>query len=275
MPINPTRPVLRWHGGKWILAPWIISHFPSHRIYTEVYGGAASVLLRKPRSYSEVYNDMNGDVVNLFRVLQNADQAKELERLMRLTPFAREEFEKSYEIATDPMQRAKNLIILSFMGFGSVAVNRQKTTGFRANSARSGTTPAHDWRNYPESMAATIERLRGVVIENRPALEVLRQHDSVDTLHFVDPPYLHSTRKKGQMNNYTHEMTEADHRELAAALGAMGGGVVLSGYPSQIYEELYSGWHRVERPALADGARARTEVLWINEKAWAQSGRLL
>lgn len=274
--VIPTRPVLRWHGGKWRLAPWIISHFPEHRIYTEVYGGAGSVLIRKPRCYSEVYNDLNGDVVNLFRVLQDNDLSARLVSMLRLTPFAREEFEISYQPITDPLERARRIVIVSFMGFGSSAVNRDRLTGFRSNSNRSGTTPAHDWAHYPDSVLAVISRLRGVVIENRPALEVLLQHDASDALHYVDPPYVHSTRKPGNEKNYTHEMTDADHRELARTLKTLTGGVVVSGYHSPLYDDLYAGWHRVEIDALADGAKDRVEVLWINDSAWeTNQGKLL
>jgi DNA adenine methylase len=88
--IQVQRPILRWHGGKWMLADWIISHFPHHRIYTEAFGGAGSVLMQKPRCFAEVYNDLNQDVVNLFRVLRHDSQAKDLERALRLTPFARD-----------------------------------------------------------------------------------------------------------------------------------------------------------------------------------------
>src|SRR3954471_8601570 len=102
---EPTRPVLRYHVGKWILAPWIISHFPSHRVYTEAFGGAASVLMRKPRSYGEVYNDLDGEIVNLFHVLRGP-RAGELIASLRLTPFARIEFEESYETAADPVEQA-------------------------------------------------------------------------------------------------------------------------------------------------------------------------
>ena len=104
-----SRPVLRWHGGKFILAPWIIDHFPSHRIYTEAFGGAASVLLRKPRAYAEVYNDMDGEVVNLFRVLQGK-RAQDLVAKLRLTPFARAEFEMAYTPSADPVERARRLL---------------------------------------------------------------------------------------------------------------------------------------------------------------------
>lgn len=256
-----TRPALRWHGGKWILAPWIISHFPAHRIYVEPFGGAASVLLRKPRSYGEIYNDLDSDVVNFFRVVRG-DRASELVEALRLTPFARDEFTGAYEHSMDPVEEARRLVIRSFMGFGSDGFNRERPTGFRANSNRSGTTPAHDWVNYPDALERIIARFRGVCIENRSAIDVMKQHDGPDTLHYVDPPYMHETRESGQ--RYRHEMTAADHAALLDALRELEGVVVLSGYPAPLYEASLSNWRRIERPALADGARPRTEVLWIN-----------
>lgn len=261
-----SRPVLRWHGGKWLLAPWIIKHFPRHRIYTEVFGGAASVLIRKPISHSEVYNDLDMDVVNLFQVLRDSSSAEKLREMLRLTPFARQEFKMSYETTDDPIERARRLIIVSFMGFGSNAHNTAMKTGFRADSSRSGTTPARDWANYPECLDSIIQRLRGVIIESRHAFDVLKQHDSDETLHYVDPPYVHSTRGSGgAQRDYRYEMTDADHRNLAEVLRSIRGGVVLSGYPCPLYDELYQDWHREARKALADGARERTEILWMND----------
>mgnify|MGYP000205820787 CR=1 FL=1 len=128
----PSRPVLRWHGGKWLLAPWIIEHFPPHRVYVEPFGGAASVLLRKPRSYGEVYNDLDEDVVNLFRVLRS-DRAGELVEALRLTPFARREFNDAYAPTDNELELARQLIVRSFMGFDSAGHNRDNgRTGFRA-----------------------------------------------------------------------------------------------------------------------------------------------
>lgn len=262
---SPTRPVMRYHGGKWKLAPWIISHFPKHRIYTESFGGAGSVLLRKPRCYGEVYNDLDGEVVNLFRVLRDWETADELAWQIALTPFARDEFVQSYLVASGPVEQARRTLVRSFMGFGSNSHNRE--TGFRSNTSRSYTTPAHDWQHFPAQVPAIVERLRGVVIENRPAAEVIRQHDSPETLHYVDPPYVHETRGQNMGENYRHEMTDDQHRELATLLHSVRGMVVLSGYPCPLYDELYADWKRVERKAFADGARERVECLWINPAA--------
>lgn len=268
----PTRPALRWHGGKWLLAPWIIGHFPAHRIYVEPFGGAASVLLRKPRAYAEIYNDLDDEAVNLFTVLRDPARADALARLLELTPFARREFEWAWEMADEPVERARRLIVRSFMGFGSHAhadaSKGAKTTGFRANSDRSGTTPALDWVNYPEALPALVARLQGVVIEQRPAAAVMAAHDGAETLHYVDPPYLPETRGQGNRydvkHRYRHELTLDDHRTLLAQLRELAGMVVLSGYPSALYDDALPEWRRTERKALADGARERTEVLWIN-----------
>lgn len=263
---KPTRPVLRWHGGKWLLAPWIIEHFPAHRCYVEPFGGAASVLLRKPRAYAEVYNDLDDEVVNLFNVLRS-DKSQDLVNALHLTPFSRTEFQTAYEDTADDFERARRLVIRAFQGFGSNAHNRRWKTGFRANSNRSGTTPARDWRNFPEQLGATIDRLRGVTIEHRDAMECMKAHDGSETLHYVDPPYMAATRDKGR--DYNHELTDQDHGELLDFLKTLEGMVVLSGYPDPRYDAALDGWKRIERKALADGARERTEVLWIDPAAWA------
>jgi len=259
------RPLLRWHGGKWLLAPWILSMMPRHRVYVEPFGGAGSVLIRKPRSYAEVWNDLDGNVVNLFQVLRS-DRADELVNAVRLTPFASDEFRLAYEASADPVERARRLIIRSFMGFGSNGHNR--STGFRSNSNRSGTTPAHDWVNYPDSLRCVVERLQGVVVLNRDACEVMAGHDGPDTLHYVDPPYVFDTRADGSAD-YAHEMTDSDHETLLDFLVTLKGMVMLSGYPSDLYDRALPGWERVTRKALADGARERTEVIWMNPAAVA------
>lgn len=272
------RPVLRYHGGKWKLAKWILSHFPDHRIYTEAFGGAASVLMQKRRSYSEVYNDLDGEIVNLFRVLRDPEDSARLIGLLALTPFARKEFELSYQLSEDQVEQARRTVFRSFAGFCSAAATGSPT-GFRANSNRSGNTPAHDWENYPCSLKQSVERMRGVVIEHRPAAEVIEAHDSEDCLHYADPPYPHSTRtykKRPTGQTYRHEMQDDDHRAIAKVLRAAKGMVVVSGYPCDLYDqELFPDWTRVTRNAHADCALDRVEVLWLNHAAVSRgNGRL-
>lgn len=260
--------------------------FPDHRIYVEPFGGAGSVLLRKPRVYAEVYNDLDDIVVSLFRVLRDDSKADRLINALRLTPFARLEFNEALEAAEDDVERARHLIVRAFMGFGSDAHSASpvaektafktftrpddyRSTGFRANSNRSGTTPAHDWENYPDALPAIVDRLRGVIIEQRPAIDVMKQHDGPATLHYVDPPYLPETRSPANKYDlkhrmYRHELSVDDHRELLEFLKTLDGFVILSGYPSSLYDEALPDWRRVTTAAYADGARERTEVLWIN-----------
>lgn len=262
--MSPRRPILRYHGSKWRIAPWILEYLPPHDVYVEPYGGGAAVLLRKPRSRLEVYNDIDGDVVHVFRVMR--DQPNELLRNLVMTPFAREEFELAHEDTDDPIERARRTIVRSFMGHGSASIQRQYRSGFRARGIRSTTSPPIDWIHYPESMIAVVERLRGVVIENRPALDVIQQHDGPSTVMYVDPPYPMSVRHKGAKWNrcYANDMDDDDHRELADVLHDLIGGVLVSGYQSDFYNEIYGDWRRVECQAFADGAVSRTECLWIS-----------
>lgn len=274
------RPVLRYHGGKFgnrgRVADKLIACFPPHRVYVEPFGGGGSVLLRKPRSYAEVYNDKWDVVVNVFTVLRDPVLAEQLERALRLTPFSRSEFESCShaEMAAiaDPVEKARRTIFRSFAGFGSASTNGAHATGFRANSNRSGTTPAQDWQNYPNHVATFTERLQGVVIENKNAVEVIRYCDSSETLFYVDPPYVHATRNMQRGNAaYAVEMTDGDHRALSEVLHDVMGMVVLSGYDGDLYRELYGDWRKTTFRAHADGARDRTECLWFNDQAWEQS----
>lgn len=265
-----TRPVLRYHGGKFRLAPWLLEFFPQHSMYVEPFGGGASVLLQKPRTLSEVYNDLDSSIVNVFRVLQSRRKSAELRRLARLTLYAREVFDETYKPPVNDVDAALKTIVRSFMGHGSDSATRSCRTGFRAK-CHDRALPCIEWANWPESIGRFTERLRGVVIENRDALDVMRRYDGPATLHYVDPPYLPSTRtaitgRSSGTNGYRHEMSEGDHRELAVVLRGLSGMVVLSGYPSALYDsELYAGWARFERPHVADGGKARTEVVWLNE----------
>lgn len=285
--INITRPILRYHGGKWRIAPWVISHFPPHRMYVEPFGGGASVLIRKERCYAEIYNDLDEEVVNVFRVLRDPDMATELERLLRLTPFSRIDFEEAYQQPeSSQVRRARHTVIKAFMGFGSNGIHRstsgsmrttastsvRPSTGLRHNCTRTGTTPAHNWATWPDGIRQYTERLKGVVIENRPALEVIATHDHEDALIYCDPPYVKSTRSDAG-DDYHHEMNDDDHRALAELLHQCRGMVIISGYQSPLYQQLYDGWFSTIRVARADRAAERTEVLWMNAAA-RKSGQM-
>lgn len=260
----PSRPLVRFHGSKWSIADWITSHFPPHRVYVEAFGGSASVLLRKARATHEIYNDIDGRLANLFRVAR--DRGAELAAAIELTPFSREEFLGAAAPCDDPLEQARRTVVRSFMGRSSNALGGTGT-GFRARNHNRTTSPAMDWRRWPGALAATVDRLRGVTIESRDALRLIAEYDTPDTLHYVDPPYPRCARDRGR--DYRHEMDDAAHGRLAAALNSARGMVVLSGYDCPLYRDLYEGWVTVSARAWADNGSPRTETLWLRNCAEA------
>ncbi len=223
----------------------------------------ASVLLRKQPSYSEVYNDLDGDLVNLLCILRDEDQRNKLIIQLKLTPYSRAEFEQSYLLSENNIENARRTIVRSFMGFGSAATNRNHVTGFRGKSHRTTSNASSDWFNYPDALHTIGERLRGVIIERKNAFDLIQYHDSHETLFYADPPYLHQTRHQGAGRCYQHEMNNKDHEHLLLQLRALKGFVVLSGYDNELYNDYLLGWGKKYKTASADGHGKRTEVLWI------------
>lgn len=264
-------PLIRYYGGKFRLASWVISHFPKHTCYTEVFGGAAGILLQKPRAYSEVYNDLDGDIVNLFAVLRSERNRTKLIEQLILTPYARGEFELAWEHTDDEIERARRVIIRAQMGFGSAGATKGKT-GFRIDTKRQYGTAQSLWAEYPQHLASIGQRLSGVLIENRPAIKVLKDHDAPTTLHYLDPPYVLDTRYTGAKNAriYRHEMSDEDHQTLLQVLLELEGKVIISGYSSELYQSYLSKWKCVKTNARISSGRGtglRTECLWISPNA--------
>ena len=273
----PARPVLRYHGGKFRLAPWVIRHFPPHRCYVEPFGGAAGVLIQKDRAYAEVYNDLDGDIVNVFRVLRDRAQCDDLIAQLLLTPYARDEFDAAYEPPTDPIERARRTLVRAEMGFGSAGATKG-CTGFRIDTRRKHGTAQQLRARFPESLARVCARLSGVMIENRPALSIIDQHDAADTLFYVDPPYVMGTRNVGARHGryYACEMSDDEHVQLLDKLCAVKDMVVLSGYESALYLGALQGWSMASteaRISAARGAGIRTECLWMNPAASRELNR--
>jgi DNA adenine methylase len=241
--------------------------FPEHTCYVEPFGGAAGVMLQKPRVYAEVYNDLDGEVVNFFRVLRDREMRERLIEACVMTPYSRSDFNESWEPAEEPVERARRLAIRAQMGFGSAGATKG-ATGFRIDTKREYGTAQHLWALYPSSVADAGQRLSGVLIENRPAIEVMRAHDAPSTLHFIDPPYMHGTRvMDGSNRYYRFEMTDAEHADLLQAACDLQGMAVVCGYASELYETMLGGWVRHEKEARISAGRGtaiRTEVLWLN-----------
>ncbi len=263
--ITPKRPILRYHGGKWRMAPFVMEYFPAHKVYVEPFGGGASILLRKPRAVTEVYNELDGEVVGLFKILRCPEQSKRLKEALESTPYSRDEFDAAYEFAKCPVEQARRTLIKSWFGaFGKGLMNK---TGFDTRVNADGYCSRIDtFIQLPNLIEVYRQRLTGVVIENTDALRLIPRMDAAHTLFYIDPPYVPDSRSG---KYYRHEMTEDDHRRLAEVLHACKGMVVLSGYASELYDkELYADWHRESCAANTDGGHARREVLWINPTAW-------
>ena len=260
----PTRPALRYYGGKHKLAKWIIGHFPAHKNYVEPCGGAASVLLQKPRSPLETYNDLDGNVVNFFRVLR--DQPDELIRKIRLTPWARTEFEQCKLMNGDSLDRARSLFSVSRMGLNGSTRMDSKQLNWRS-CVVSHSPIESDMRDI-DHLCAIAERLSTVQIENLPCTEIIPRYDSSVTLFYFDPPYVHGTRNDTKI--YTHEWTDADHAVAADLLRTCAGYVVVSGYACPLYTELYEAhsWHRVDKEAQTNSGGKRIESLWLSPRTW-------
>ena len=250
--------LLNYPGAKWGMAKEIIALMPPHRSYLEPFFGSGAVLFNKPPSAIETVNDIDDDIVNFFRVLR--EQPEELARAISLTPYARDVVDDAYDNwGTDPIDRAYRFIVRSKMTHGFKMHNK---SGFKIDvQGRERAYCVDAWNRVPEDLVQAALRLKAVQIENRPALDMIRRFNYGNVLIYADPPYLMSTRCCKQ---YRHEMTEQDHVELLAALLQHKGPVILSGYPSELYDRELKSWSRITRKSYNQNSDPRTEVLWCN-----------
>lgn len=254
--------VIKYPGSKWRIANWIISYFPEHKTYLELFFGGGAVFFNKPPSRIETINDISGEVVNYFRVLR--DHPAELIPKLALTPFAREEYEKCFESTEDPVEQARRFAVRCCQGFG--ASNRYKN-GWRSGIGSTAPFPPRYWNQLPKILQEASERLKEAQIENQEALRLIERYNHEDTFIYADPPYLLETRKS---YIYDHEMTDEQHKELLEALLQFKGKVMISGYDSQMYNTMLKGWHKAKKSTLAENSSKRTEVIWMNYETNSQ-----
>lgn len=265
-----------WYGGKESLAPTLVSLLPVHKVYVEPFAGSAALLFAKELSPIEIINDLDSGVVNCMRVLRNPVQAAELQYLLTLTPYAREEYYACLEHGeeeADPVEKARQWLTGVIQSMNSSIHN----TGW-SESKTPGSNPARAWQSSIENISACVQRLAYVQIDHRDFEPVILANDSLDTCFYVDPTYLASTRKKQRC--YRHEMSEADHKRLLALLLQVKGMVILSGYPHPLYQEALASWKCLTFTLSCSSAvRAyahtpkseidpkqliRTECIWMN-----------
>ncbi|MGH7213571.1 MAG: DNA adenine methylase [Tepidisphaeraceae bacterium] len=256
-----------WYGGKFSHLDWLLPLLPDCHHYCEPFAGSAAVLLNRKPSPVETFNDLDGELVNFFRVLRC--RTDDLLKAISLTPFSREEFSLACEPVTatgDDLQRARRFFVRA----------RQVRTGLAQkaslgrwanckNTSRGGMSGVVSrWLGSIDGLQPIAERLIRVQIENRPAAEVIRLYDDRHTLFYCDPPYVHDSR--GDSKAYGYEMTDKDHAHLIATLNGIKGKAAISGYHCELYDQLLRGWRRVEAPPkhCHSVKKPRVEVLWVN-----------
>jgi DNA adenine methylase len=250
-----TRPALRYSGGKFLAAPEVLRFFPKHDCYVEPYGGGASLLIQKAVSPVEVYNDLDGQVVNFFRILR--ERPEELIKAINLTPYSRAEYKLSIQPSEDLLESARRLYVRLWQGHGGTLT---KDGGWRFIK-KPGHNVAGNFENT-EHLWAIAKRLKKVQIECDTAENVMRRYDTPETLFLIDPPYLHETRKEKRF--YNHEMTKEQHESLCELLVSLEGKVIVCGYISEMYDSHFSDWNRVPYRGRSNGGGIREEILWIS-----------
>ncbi|NER01414.1 MAG: DNA adenine methylase [Okeania sp. SIO3C4] len=263
-----------WYGGKFNHLDWLLPLLPETQHYCEPFGGSAAVLLNRKPCAVETYNDLDGEVVNFFRMLR--DSQEELIQAIALTPFSREEFKIALTPPTEKisdLERARRFFVRARQvrtGLAQTAsVGRWAHCKLTTRAGMAGAVSR--WLGSVEGLSEIVQRLLRVQIENSPAIEIIKRFDSEETLFYCDPPYPHDSRTDKKA--YGYEMTDDEHRKLAEVLHGVQGKVAISGYHCQLFDTLYQDWHYFDAPAKkahstntgTDGKKQnRVEVLWVN-----------
>ena len=250
---------MKYPGSKWSIANWIINFFPEHHSYLEPFLGSGAILFNKPRSNIETVNDLDGNVVNLFEWIK-----KDQERLayeIYYTPYARKIYEDAFAmVPEDSLGKAVNFYIRLNMGHG-FRTNGEKVGWKNDVQGRERSYASQDWCNLPEKIMQAAERLRGVQIENRPAVELIERFNYKNVLIYCDPPYMLETRHGKQ---YRCEMGTEEHEELLKTLLRHKGPVMISGYETELYNKMLVDWNRYETKVYSQTCSKKQEVIWMN-----------
>ena len=254
-----------------MLVARLLPLFPPHRYFADLFGGGGSVLLAKKPAEHEVYNDLDGELANFFRVLRDPALFSQFELAMALTPVSREEFLfcRDSTDALDPVERARRFMVRARQSFSGM----QKSWTFSRTATRRGMslTVSH-WLSAIEGLPKVHERLSQVLIENTDWAKVFERYvDERDAFCYLDPPYVLETRRGG---GYKHEFNLAQHEELVRTILPAQCAVMLSGYAHPVYQPLEDeGWKRVDfrivcyamdRKEQSGEKDYRTESVWMN-----------
>lgn len=254
--------ILKYPGAKWRIADWIISNMPKHHSYVEPFFGSGAVLFKKTPSAIETINDLDEDVVNLFRVVRN--DAEPLIRSLTYTPYSRQEYENAYNsVPADDVEKARAFLIKCWQGHGFRNIKGHRSGWKNDVQGREAAYALRNWYRLPQWIELAVDRLKEVQIEHCDALQLIKRFNYPNVLIYADPPYVLSTRSGGK--SYNFEMTDEQHIELIEALLQHQGPVILSGYQNEIYEKHLSDWRKISISNTAEKGLKREEILWIKE----------
>lgn len=264
MTVKRSSPI-RYHGSKTRLAGWIMSFFPKHDHYCEPFFGSGAVLFKKPRSRIETVNDLSGEVVNFFKVLR--DDPDSLIHAIRFTPYAYDEYVAAFDEQDDmnPVERARRFYVRVQMGYQASPTRRSGWRYLTNTNSRSGERLTNEFRDMTLLWSAA-ERLKSVQIDNRPALEVIRRYDTAETLFYIDPPYVTSTRSDNR-EAYDHEMDDSEHADLVGVLNEIQGYAIVSGYECELYDRMLDGWVKHVATNRTNGLSYECECVWLSPRA--------
>lgn len=261
------RPPSKWYGGKQRLAKWIVSFFPPHELYVEPFGGMAACLFAKRRGPGrEVYNDIDEGLVNFFRVLRDPAASRRLMELLELTPYSRAEYldcRATWDEQQDTIEKARKWFVTAAQSFGA-----RWRSGW-GQERRYPLKRAPGWPNMPKRLMACARRFQGVHVECDTWQACIERFDHSTTLFYCDPPYLHCKRWDSD-HGYRSDMEDTEHEVLLERLQAVQGMVLLSGYPSELYDACLADWVCLEKQVMVGAnnrtvkPRHRTECLWLN-----------
>lgn len=283
------RPPISWYGGKHYIVDHILNLMPRHRCYVEPFGGSGMVLFAKdPADKVDIYNDINEWLVSLYRFIR--DDPESLIEYLDAIPYSRADFikyrelyrrsTKGEEIDITDIQKAAMFFYLIKSSFNS-------NPGSSFSQAAS-TNKASTWRTAIDLIKPAHERLKMCVIECLDYKELIDKYDHEETLWYLDPPYVQSTRDLSSQEVYEYEMVDDDHIELCANIANLKGMCILSGYHSDIYWDILvddCGWnfkeievhaHSSFRPDMPNNEKPlRTEVLWWNPQVDERTSQLI
>jgi DNA adenine methylase len=268
---------LKWPGGGYYKAPKIIEHMPRHLHYVETcFGGGSVLLTRDPederlwwpghKGVSELINDINGEITNFWLVLREPDCFAAFRRKVEAIPLSANEWDiAGMPVGLSPIDKAVNFFVRCRQSRSGAGKTFTSITRNRLRRGMNGNVS--EWLGSVDGLPDVHARLRRVLIENMPAVELIKREDTPHTLFYIDPPFWPESRISTDL--YQFEMTAKQHLDLAEVLNKVKGKVMLSGYRSDAYDRLYEGWRRVEfdlpnHMAGGKSKRRMVECLWMN-----------